>query len=212
VCCAIPDSSENDVVADEANRCGVSVFRGSETDVLDRYYKAAKQIGADVILRVTSDCPLIDPEIAASVLQLRENENSDYACNNLPPTWPHGLDCEAFTFAWLERAAREAEAKTEREHVTPYIRHHRAARKANLKAPKDHLQNHRWTLDTPEDLEFLDAIFARIKAPEKEFSYAGPLRIAETDPTLCAMNAEHRRMSTDNITDGVIQKIYAPDG
>lgn len=119
VCCAVPDGPADDRVAEEARRSGAEVFRGSETDVLDRYYRAAATFRLDVILRVTADCPLLDPGVCGDVLSLRSAAGADYVCNNLPPSWPHGLDCEAMTFAWLERAAHEASQPYEREHVTP---------------------------------------------------------------------------------------------
>ncbi|MEK7245342.1 MAG: glycosyltransferase family protein, partial [Pseudomonadota bacterium] len=147
VCCAIPESNDSDPVADEARRIGVEVFRGSESDVLDRYWRAARALKADVVMRVTSDCPLLDPAVAAEVLALRSRESADYACNFDKPTWPLGLDCEALTFAWLERAAREATKSYDREHVTPYVREHPESRKANFPCPVAGVAKHRWTLD-----------------------------------------------------------------
>ena len=108
VCCATVTGRDGDPIAAEAESCGAAVFRGKEMDVLDRYYRAAQSLKASTILRVTSDCPVIDPQICGRVLDLLHREEADYACNNMPPSWPHGLDCEAFSFAWLERAAREA--------------------------------------------------------------------------------------------------------
>lgn len=87
--------------------------------MLARYLGAAQSVGADAILRVTSDCPLIDPDICAALLALRSKESADYAANNMPPSYPHGLDCEAFTFVALEEAAGEASTREDREHVTP---------------------------------------------------------------------------------------------
>ena len=207
VCCAVPYSSENDPVANEARSCGASVFRGSETDVLDRYYGAAKQIGADIVLRVTSDCPLVDPKIADEVLRIRNSEGADYACNNMPPTWPHGLDCEVTTFAWLERAAHEATGKNEREHVTPYIRTHSDARKVNLRSPKMGLENHRWTLDTPKDLEFFQVLFDRLGNDVHQHGYNKPLQLVEGDVGLQQINSTMDRDGTNQIVPGVIQKI-----
>ena len=91
ICCAVADGSDSDPVAAEAERCGVVVSRGSEDDVLDRYYQAAKALDAGVIMRVTSDCPLIDPEVCQQVLKYRQSNDADYACNNIPPSWPNGL-------------------------------------------------------------------------------------------------------------------------
>jgi len=165
VCCAVPVGAADDPVADEAHRNGCLVVRGSEDDVLARYAAAAAEIGADVVLRVTADCPLLDPGIAAGVLRLAAETGVSYTANSLLPTWPHGLDCEAIPAEWLHRAAGEATDPHEREHVTPFVRTHPDAGRANLVAPVPHLAAHRWTLDTVADLEFLCAVFERLRDP-----------------------------------------------
>ena len=156
---AVPDETASDPVADEARRCGSVVFRGSESDVLARYLGAAHSVGADVVMRVTSDCPLIDPEVCGQVLTLRAADQADYAANNMPPTFPHGLDCEAFTTAALEEAARTTREPHDREHVTPWIRRAPHLRKVNVFYSLPH-PNERWTLDYPEDLVFMRAVLA----------------------------------------------------
>lgn len=193
VCCAVPDGPADDRVAEEARRSGAEVFRGSETDVLDRYYRAAATFRLDVILRVTADCPLLDPGVCGDVLSLRSAAGADYACNNLPPSWPHGLDCEAMTFAWLERAAHEASQPYEREHVTPFIRTHPAAWRVNLPMPGAGAAQHRWTLDNDRDLRFLRALVARIPMGRAAWGHALPLAIVEADPSLPAINAGQDR-------------------
>jgi spore coat polysaccharide biosynthesis protein SpsF len=193
VCCAVPDGPGDDRVAEEARRSGAEVFRGSETDVLDRYYRAAATFRLDVVLRVTADCPLLDPGVCDDVLSLRSAAGADYACNNLPPSWPHGLDCEAVTFAWLERAAHEASHAYEREHVTPFVRNHPAARRANLPMPGAGGAQHRWTLDNDRDMKFLRALVARMPAGHAAWSYVVPLAIVEADPSLPAINAGQDR-------------------
>jgi spore coat polysaccharide biosynthesis protein SpsF (cytidylyltransferase family) len=154
VVCAMPDEAASDPLERIAAECGAVTFRGSETDVLGRYLGAARSAKADVALRVTSDCPLIDPEICADVLALRASSNADYACNNTPRTFPHGLDCEAFTFVALERAAGEANEPGDHEHVTPWLRRDSTIRRENLSSGNPALAGHRWTLDYPEDLAF----------------------------------------------------------
>ncbi|MGB1547805.1 MAG: cytidylyltransferase domain-containing protein [Alphaproteobacteria bacterium] len=186
VCCAVPETADSDVVAEEAARVGVTVFRGSEADVLARYHGAAKEMRADIVFRVTSDCPLIDPEVCSEVLNLREKEKADYACNNMPPSWPHGLDCEAMVFPWLDRAHREAKDPLQREHVTPFLRTHPQTRKANLSCPVQGVAKHRWTLDTPRDLAFFEALFERMEA---NTDWHVPLALVAADPDLAAMNA-----------------------
>ena len=193
VCCAVPDSADSDPVADAARRIGVEVFRGSHADVLDRTWRAAETLKADVVMRVTSDCPLIDPAVCAEVLRLRAREGADYACNNMPPTWPHGLDCEVVTFAWLDRSARAAMRPFEREHVTQYVRNHPDSRKANLPCPVDKVARHRWTLDTPADLAFFRALFPRLPAGRAAWDWRIPLAAVEADPALAALNAGQDR-------------------
>jgi spore coat polysaccharide biosynthesis protein SpsF len=188
LCCAVPSGAANDPVAEEAIRCGAVVARGSEIDVLDRYHRAAQQIDGDFIMRVTSDCPLLDPDIATEVLRLVTRNGADYACNNIPPTWPHGLDCEAFRYEWLEQAAREAMLPSEREHVTPFIRNNPEVHKLVLAGPGEELAQHRWTLDTEKDLAFLKALFERMPEGRDSYTYRCPLAIVASDPALSELN------------------------
>lgn len=189
VCCAIPEGVDDEDVAREARLCGVPVFRGSEQDVLDRYYRAAGAFGFDTVMRVTSDCPLIDPWLCARVLSMLTRARVDYACNNLPPSWPHGLDCEAMSFDWLARAASEADEPYDREHVTPYIRRHPDALRVNLARLGPSTYHHRWTLDTCIDLWFLQEIAQRMPAGPAGWDHRVALALAEADPALAAMNA-----------------------
>lgn len=193
VCCAVPASVENDVVAEEAERCAVVVFRGADDDVLDRYYHAALYLGADVIMRLTSDCPLIDPALCDEVLLARAENHADYASNNNPPTLPHGLDAEVLTFAWLERAHREAKKSSDREHVTQYIRNHAEASKINVRGPGCGVEEHRWTLDTPADLAFFEALIPLLPADPSGWSWQVPLSIVEGRDDLKALNAGQDR-------------------
>ncbi len=190
VCCAVPDSADSDGVAAEAERCGADVFRGSETDVLGRYYGAAQMMRADVILRVTSDCPLIDPEICARVVTLRADKNAAYACNNMPPSWPHGLDCEALPFEWLERASLEATKAYDREHVGPFIRNHPDAKTVNLASPDVTMASHRWTLDTPTDMEFFQALWPLVPVGPDGWDYKKILEIVLAHPEIVAINSD----------------------
>jgi len=189
VCCAIPDDAGCDAVAEEAEHCGALVFRGSQSDVLDRYHRAALACGADVVMRVTSDCPLIDPGVCGGLLRLFTHEAVDYACNNAPRGWPHGLDCEVFSAAALARAAAEASAPDEREHVTPWLRAHRDIARANLAGPGGDLTTMRWTLDYPEDLAFLRALFARLPAPPEIPEFEEIVMQLRANPDIAAINA-----------------------
>ncbi len=195
VVCAIPDTDDCQPLAEAAQNLGAVVFKGSEDDVLMRYLGAAQRVDADVILRVTSDCPMIDPAVCARVLALVRDGGVDFACNNMPPSWPHGLDCEAVTTAWLGRAAREAEQRFEREHVMPWIRNHPDVVKANLVGPGGGVEHHRWTLDNERDLEFLRALWRRLPDDGPgSWSYAVPLAIVAAEPELAAINAGQDRL------------------
>ena len=194
VCCAIPDTQDCHAISDEAMRAGATIFRGSECDVLDRYYQAACATNADIILRATSDCPLLDPDVCDQVLALRARENADFATNNMPPSWPHGLDCEVVTFAWLERAARRAENKFEREHVMPFVRNHPDARKVNLNYPGERMDHLRWTLDNPRDWAFFEALWPRLPDGPTAYGYKTPLAVVSADPSLTAINAGQHRL------------------
>lgn len=187
VCCAVPAGQSNDMVAHEAQLANARITRGPEMDVLARYYKAAIECDAEVVVRITSDCPLIDPDVVGKVLAFVANSGADYACNNQPRSWPHGLDCEAFSSGWLARAVREAKLPEEREHVTPFLRSHPDVRRMNLEGPGGDIAGHRWTLDTPQDLRFLQALYERLPPGPAAFNYRVPLTIVERDPNLKAL-------------------------
>lgn len=156
VICATATTPDCDVIADLCARKGYACFRGSEDDVLARYYHAAREVGADIVIRVTCDNPLLSPQAAEMVLQaLLENEVA-YACNDMPPSWPYGLNVEAFPFEILQRMHEEARRPEEREHVSPWIRE-RAERMGyvNVPCPAGNFASLRLTLDTPEDWAFM---------------------------------------------------------
>jgi spore coat polysaccharide biosynthesis protein SpsF len=168
VCIATTVRPTDDPVAEAAAAAGAAVFRGDETDVLARYLGAAEMLDATVVMRVTSDCPLIDPEVCDAVLALRAERRADYAANNLEREWPHGLDCEAFTRAALAEAARTATDAYDREHVTPWLRRAPHLVRAHLPGPGLPAAARRWTLDYPEDLAFFRALLAARPAAANE--------------------------------------------
>ena len=190
VCCAIPDGTECNQIADEAVRCGALVFRGSESDVLDRYHKAAISVKCDRVLRITSDCPLIDPTVCEAVIDLLDDEDCDFATNNLPPSWPHGLDCEAFSADLLAKAASLANSPHQREHVGPWMRDENPdVHIKNYPAPISDLSRYRWTLDTSKDYAFFKALFQFMPKDTQSYSYELPLEIVRANPSLSAINA-----------------------
>jgi glutamate-1-semialdehyde 2,1-aminomutase/spore coat polysaccharide biosynthesis protein SpsF len=190
VVCAVPEGRQDDPVAAEAERCGVLVVRGPAADVLRRYRIAAENTGAEMVMRVTSDCPLIDPRLCGRLLALRRETGVDYACNNMPPSWPHGLDAEVFTAAALRQADETATEPFDREHVTPWLR--RTLRTANLAHDGGDLSHHRWTLDYPEDYAFLSALFHHLPAAPAQPSMSEVLAVLRDHPELSAINAARR--------------------
>ena len=143
---------DDDIVIDISEKNGCNVFRGSEDDVLDRYFQCARKFELDVIVRVTSDCPLIDPQIIDQVIEEFESGNFDYVTNTFPRTFPKGLDVEIFSRETLDKMWKNAELPSEREHVTQFIFNNNEFRIGNVKNDVD-LSDMRWTLDEKEDLE-----------------------------------------------------------
>lgn len=153
---------KDNVIVDWCISRGVPVSRGSETDVLARVHGAAQNAHADIIVRVTCDCPFIDPEVVGQVVRLRQLTDADYASNVDPPTWPDGLDVEAMTFSALDAAHLEATRPTDRDCVTRFIARNRARFKVEtLICPLPGMHKERWVLDTAEDYEFCRAIVAQ---------------------------------------------------
>ncbi len=170
----------------------VDCFRGSEDDVLDRFYQAAKHFSANVVVRLTADCPLLDPGIIDHVVNVFQKGNYDYVSNVIEPTYPDGLDTEVFSFETLERAWKEAALKSEREHVTPFIRKpSNLFRLANVKNDVD-LSAMRWTVDEPEDLEFVRRVCASFGS-NTLFGMADIVSLLHAHPELQVINAAFER-------------------
>ena len=155
ICLATSVDPSDDALAACAEAAGLDVHRGSLDDVLDRFVGAARAHQAEIVVRLTGDCPLIDPEIIDQVVGLLAGGGYDYASNIDPPAFPDGLDVEAMTVAALETAAAEARLGSEREHVTPFIRNHPERFRAGLVSSPVDLSALRWTVDYPDDLELV---------------------------------------------------------
>ncbi|HKT19351.1 MAG TPA: NTP transferase domain-containing protein, partial [Stellaceae bacterium] len=182
VVCATVAGPAGEPIAALANRLDAAVFRGAPADALAHYHAAAIAAGAGIVLRVTSDCPLIDPQICGELLRLRMAEDADYAANNMPPSWPRGLDCEAFTVESLEEAHEIASDPADRRQVTSWIRRNRTFRRVNLAGPGGELVEQRWMLAEPEDLAFLRAIYARISNADASWREVAGLVAREPMP------------------------------
>ena len=184
---ATTTEAEDDVLASYCKSSGVPYFQGSLLDVLDRYYEAAKEFKADAIVRITSDCPLIDGGIVDKVVQAFIEGKPDYASNSLTRTYPRGLDTEVFTWHALEKAWLEARKSYQREHVTPYIYENPSLFKLlPVSAEKDYSQ-YRWTVDTPEDLDFMRAVSEKLNLAEATWEQV--LRLLEQEPALAMINS-----------------------
>lgn len=188
VAIATTDSPADDAIVSEATRLGVRCFRGPEQDVLARYLGAAEQFEADVVVRITSDCPLIDSQVADEVIQKFVDERAEFACNVWPRTFPRGLDTEVFTSAALIEISNSADQPHQREHVTPWFYEHRdVIQFVSVQGDVDH-SSHRWTLDTPEDLRLIREIYGRLDN-RMNFGWREILACIERSPELCQINA-----------------------
>ena len=167
----------DDRISDFCEKEGISCYRGSEDDVLDRYYGAAKYFVADTIVRITADCPLIDPHLLDKVVEVYLSEGCDYASNTIERTYPDGLDVEVFSFQSLENASSNSLLASEREHVTPYIWKNPHLFKICQVTQECDLSSLRWTVDLPQDLEFVRIIYKHLYQPKKIFMTKDILRL-----------------------------------
>ncbi len=201
---ATTTSERDTVLAKEVARIeGVGFFRGSEEDVLDRYYRAAQKVGAEVIVRITADCPLIDPVIIdamiGSYLKKSAGANSvDYLSNTLMRTFPRGLDTEVFPFAILERAFNEAREEYQREHVTPYIWQNPEIFTLECFKNEEDLSFHRWTVDEKEDLRLVREIYKELYQEGRCFLLNEVVDLFRRQPQLLEINAHIRQKELGN--------------
>ena len=192
------DSSDDPIVT-LCEQLGIPVFRGSLPDVLDRYYQCARQFGADIIVRLTGDCPLIDPVLIDQVIDELLKQGADFSCNRLPPpytrSYPIGLDVEACTFAALETAWLAAKDKHDREHVMPYLYEVPGRFKVTQLQNEVDYGAMRWTLDTPEDLALLKEVIRRLGG-RNDFTWEEVLELFLKDPEMAKINqsVKHKTM------------------
>jgi spore coat polysaccharide biosynthesis protein SpsF len=196
---ATTSSAQDNPVEEFCHQAGIACFRGNEFDVLDRYYQAALDQRADIVVRLTADCPLIDPWLIDAAVEALVSEGLDFSANRLPPpyrrTYPIGLDVEAVTFRALEMAWRNAKELYEREHVMPYLYNPDNGFKFRvLEAGRD-LGHYRWTVDTPEDYQFITKVMERMECRE-DISWLDIVHLLESEPGLMEINAgiRHKTM------------------
>jgi spore coat polysaccharide biosynthesis protein SpsF len=204
---ATTTDASDDPVAEYCDFSGIPFTRGSLFDVLDRYYQTAKQAKADIVVRITADCPMIDPDLIDDVVKAVTSDQFDFACNRLPPpfqrTYPIGLDVEVCTFGLLEKAWKESTETFHREHVMPYfyegVELTRKSRTLETgispRGFKIALLNHttdfgdyRWTVDTPEDLEFMRQVYSHFDGRD-DFTWKEVLDLVHDEPKLMEINA-----------------------
>jgi spore coat polysaccharide biosynthesis protein SpsF len=188
--------SENDVIRDFCRTEGIACFSGSEVDVLDRFHVAAQSLGAATVIRITADCPLVDPDLVSRLVVTYYEEGRDYmsvvtgagALYETQPRFPDGLDAEVFSFAALERAWRETTKPTDREHVTPYIwRNSESFKLGKLYAEHDY-SHLRFSVDRAEDFELISQIYAALYQPDRHFLLSDVLAFLENHPKLATIN------------------------
>jgi len=204
---ATGDDTGNDLLASTVADANYPVFRGSESDVLDRFARLADQAEADTVVRLTGDCPLHDSEVIDEVVAAFQMQNDlEYGSNIFPATYPDGLDTEVFTAEILRRVAASSQNQMEREHVTLGIhrQYHETDRPdvVNIEAPAD-FSHLRWTLDTPEDAAFIATVYDELFPQNPMFTWFDILALLTRRPDLLAINQAHIR------NEGVMNAISA---
>lgn len=184
-------NSKDDILEAFCKENNISVFRGSEKDVLDRYYQCAEKYNIKNIVRITADCPLHDPHIIDLVIQKYKNGSYDYISNTNPPSYPDGIDVEVFSFSALENAWNNAKLSSEREHVTPYIKKNiNSFRVGNVQNEID-LSGLRWTLDQEEDFRFIQTVYKELNGSKNDIFYMHDiLELIDRHPELIKVNSD----------------------
>ena len=183
---ATSQEKRDDKLQSAVESLGFQCTRGSEKDVLNRFYESAKSLDADVIVRITGDCPLVDSKLVDECIRGYRETKVDYFSNTDPATYPDGLDIEVMSFQSLQRANNEADSEFDREHVTPYIRNSDIFSKSSIQYGED-LSNQRWSVDEPEDLVVVTEIFEYF-TPDIFFDWKQVLELLKLKPELFAEN------------------------
>jgi len=178
---------EDDIIENFAKNLGIDVFRGSVEDVLDRYFQCANYFKINTIIRITGDCPLIDPTIVDRGIEIFQSENYDYVTNTFPRTFPDGNETEIFSFNILKKAWENAILPSEREHVTPYFQH----QNFKIKNFENTIDNShlRWTVDFPEDLQLVKTLISKIDS--RPIHLEDILHLIKSEPELIEINNDH---------------------
>ncbi|HUF20813.1 MAG TPA: aminotransferase class III-fold pyridoxal phosphate-dependent enzyme [Burkholderiales bacterium] len=201
---ATSSDTRNDLLEAHVAKLGFRVYRGSEQDVLDRYYQAALISGADVVVRITGDCPLMDPALVDHLVATFREGTLDYTSNVDPPTFPDGLDIEVFSFKALRRAWENARQPREREHVTPYLRESGLFRTLNV-PNGENLSGERWTVDEAEDFEVITGVFSAFGG-RLDFTWQEVQELRRARPDVFSANRRHVR--NEGALMGTGQKLW----
>ncbi len=195
---ATTENPVDQVIVDLALRHGFHCFRGSETDVLSRYYHAAREVGATTVVRCNSDCPLIDPEVVDLIITTykRQEHFYDYVSNILQPTFPTGMHTEVFSIESLATAYFNARDELDREHVTPFIYNSQNNFRLKNVALDQDLSWHRWTLDYPEDFELISLIYKAIYPKNPQFLMSDILLLLHKHPEWVKINGHILKKAT----------------
>lgn len=187
-------SEKDDKIEEWCKENNVQCFRGSEENVLNRYYSASEAFPSDYVVRITADDPFKEPKVIDVVITKLIEEGYDHVTNNLPPSFPEGLDCEAFKKSALDRSEKEAETAFEREHVTQYIYHHPEIFKIGNVSNPENLSYLRWTVDKDVDFEMVKAVYAHRNPANKGILLMDEiLEILKANPEIEKINSEVER-------------------
>lgn len=201
---ATSTDERNTPLVEHVQKLGYDCVRGSESDVLERYLLAARQAQADVVVRITGDCPLIDPVLVDRAIKQFKSAGVEYLSNTVPATYPDGLDTEVFTLQALERAAQESQDLFDHEHVTPYLRRPGLFKTDVMRNDED-LSGLRWTVDEPADFEVVTQVFAHF-APDTHFSWQKVLELQLAQPEI--FSANHKIIRNEGANMGTGQKLW----
>lgn len=190
---------QDKAIVEEAEKIGVEVFCGEELDVLSRYYQAAMQNRAETIVRITSDCPLIDSGILSEMISIYHNNDFDYVTNTLKRSFPRGLDIEIFSLRTLQEAYQQVSDKEFKEHVTPYIYTNPERFSIHHYESKEDYSQYRWTLDTEEDWILINKIYENLYVENELFSWERGVELMKKKPELAEINAhiQQKKISYD---------------
>jgi len=199
---ATSNDKSDDTIENLCNKLGISCFRGDLHDVLDRFYQAAKLLKPDHIVRLTGDCPLIDPKVIDAVITKHLDDRADYTSNCCPPTYPDGLDVEVLRFSVLKESWEKAVLPSNREHVTLYVREKDNNYQLSNYIGDVDLSEMRWTVDEPKDLEFVTKVYEELYHINNNFNTADILELLEDNDDISFINSAIQR------NEGLLKSLH----